>query len=942
MSGPWSRRWSAALVFTFAIQCAGHGGAESPDAQAAHDGGDRDAKTKTDGPPGPDASAKRDGSIQHDAGPCVATPPPTSAYFVSPSGSDANAGTEAAPWATLGHAQAIVENVPKTAPINVVLRGGTYYLATALSFGPKDSGTATSSITWQAYPCETPVVSGGVPVTGWKKSADAGGIVWTATTPTAIPFEALYYNGTRRLRSRVQSATSGVGFAMKSGACAAVNPPASQTPNPASLAACNLGTFLRVANTVDPAATGCPSAPIDANDLSKGNKCLDRFVYADGDPIAQWVNLNGTLNTGGGAAPCNSVPANPYPVGDIEVTDFNAWQVDVMRVGCVDMTQHIVYFTGSTFAGSGAAAGGPYHGPTLAHRYVVENARDAFDAERAAGQTGVWFVDRSAHPWVISYVANAGESPSTDSVVVPQITSPMVAMTGLENVTFRGITFEVDNFVPAASGFNTDDNGENQLPGALDCEGCANVDFDGVVVRKTSASGIQIGASSAPAPGASGGAACSLSAGDSGNSLAKPACVVVENSAFYDIGDSGLHIGHVPLGSDTDASVVQLVRVDNNIIQGYSRIYADGEGIAQGNGHDILYTHNDIDDGYHAGISVCQEGCPSSGGGDFNIASTYNTIWNVMQGITSDGGALYYNTGGQAAAAVGNKISHNIVHDTTDAQIIDKTGPGENVSGSGYGGHGIYLDSQTAGVDVEDNVVYRVSGSTMWQSEGPGVAGGAALPANTVANNVFAYGRQGMFSEGKPWPQGCPTTSSAVRIHLQNNLFYFDRKASPGDLGFYIVGGCAYSCGLPFDQFQDFTGNVYWGTGAAAGFSSTDKTEFHADLTTSPSSAKVCQGPPDGGWAFMDFTEWQGQPTLGGTAVTMNEDDGGGIKDPAFGSPADGGYTLASSPTPGFNASLTNATLAPLTGAGRSKPVIVAPTIPATFPTYSFNPATDF
>ena len=48
--------------------------------------------------------------------------------------------------------------------------------------------------------------------------------------------------------------------------------------------------------------------------------------------------------------------------------------------------------------------------------------------------------------------------------------------------------------------------------------------------------------------------------------------------------------------------------VRNNIVQGFSRVFADGEGIAQGGGHHITYIHNDVTDGYHAGISVCQIG----------------------------------------------------------------------------------------------------------------------------------------------------------------------------------------------------------------------------------------------------------------------------------------------------------------------------------------------
>jgi hypothetical protein len=847
-----------------------------------------------------------------DSGMCVAGPLPggPNTLFVSPSGSDSNSGTVNHPFLTLAHAQSVARAAPRTSPITVVLRGGTYYLGAGLSFGSADSGTAAAPVTWQAYPCETPVVSGGRAVTGFTKTS---GNLWQAKLPKeTVPFESLFYEGTRRLRPRAQG-SAGVGFVMQGGKCVAVNAPAGQASS-TTTADCNLGTFLRMAATVSPGSTGCPSS----SDGTGDSKCLDRFVYAAGDPIAQWANLNGEY-TGDPAKPCKPIAGNDYPIGDVEITDFNAWTVDAMRVACIDTTSHTVFFTGSTFKSGGNVYN--FFGPGTEHRYIVENAKDDFQSELASGQTGIWFVDRSQTPWVLSYVANPREDPSTDSVVIPQVASPLIAGTSLTNVTWQGITFEVDNFVPGSSGFNTDDNGENAFPGALSCESCANVTFDGITVAQTSATGLQIGGPAATA--------CSLPAGG----LSGPACVVVENSAFYDLGDSGIHVGHTPSGSDKDDTVVAFIRVENNLIQGYSRIFADGEGLAQGNGHDVLYTHNDIDDGYHAAISVCQKGCPSSGGGDFNIVSSYNRIWNLMQGITSDGGSLYYNTGGDTKSAAGNQILHNIVHDTSDSSIIDKNGV-IDVHGSGYGGDGIYLDNQTGDVTVEDNVVYRVSAMSMWMSGGP--ANGVA--ANTVTNNVFAYPRQAIFAQDEPWLQGCDVTPK-LRASLTNNLFYFDRNESSAPQPFTPLQGCAYSCGLPYDQFQELAGNQYWGIGVASGFKN-DVQQFHTDLVTTSENASVCPTPPTQ-WTFMSFSDWQSSLAHDGQTVTMDEDTKGLIADPGFANPTypNDDYTLKTSPNPGFDASATNQTLAQ---AGRTTTTLTAPVVSRTFPTYSFDPANGF
>ncbi|MDQ3641840.1 MAG: DUF1565 domain-containing protein, partial [Actinomycetota bacterium] len=93
---------------------------------------------------------------------------PTGAKFVSPSGSDANPGTESAPWRTLTHAV-------KTASSGstIVMRAGTY--REGVQFYAK-------TLTIQSYPKETVWMSGSDVVTGWVSDGSAwrkDG--WTAT-----------------------------------------------------------------------------------------------------------------------------------------------------------------------------------------------------------------------------------------------------------------------------------------------------------------------------------------------------------------------------------------------------------------------------------------------------------------------------------------------------------------------------------------------------------------------------------------------------------------------------------------------------------------------------------------------------------------------------------------------------------------------------------------
>jgi hypothetical protein len=293
-----------------------------------------------------------------------------------------------------------------------------------------------------------------------------------------------------------------------------------------------------------------------------------------------------------------------------------------------------------------------------------------------------------------------------------------------------------------------------------------------------------------------------------------------------------------------------------------------------------------------------------------------------MQGITSDGGTLYYNIGSAGGSGTGNKILNNLVHDTTDSSILD-TG----VHGSGYGGEGIYLDNQSAGVDVENNVVFRVSAATVWLSGGPA----AGQLAHTFRNNIFALGRVSMFEQAGPWLQGCGAAPTP-EVNVSSNLFYFDLDDSAG---FYVMQGCADSCGLAYNQFQNFQGNLYW---RADGKFSTYNKAFHV-LTRTPTNVTTCSAPgnPATAWTFLTFPQWQtGSPLVNGSPLAMSEDAGGTVTvNPGFGnSGAPSDYVMSSSPVTGFNFTLTNNTIL---HAGRNHPVIMPPVVPGTFPTYTFT-----
>ncbi|WP_442512196.1 right-handed parallel beta-helix repeat-containing protein [Novipirellula sp. SH528] len=104
---------------------------------------------------------------------------PTADFYVATNGSDDWSGTAAepnaqqtdGPFATLGRARDAVRelNASQSADIVVLVRGGTYRLNKTIVFGLQDSPQDDATITYAAYPDETPVFSSGQEIRDWNK-----------------------------------------------------------------------------------------------------------------------------------------------------------------------------------------------------------------------------------------------------------------------------------------------------------------------------------------------------------------------------------------------------------------------------------------------------------------------------------------------------------------------------------------------------------------------------------------------------------------------------------------------------------------------------------------------------------------------------------------------------------------------------------------------------
>ncbi len=131
-------------------------------------------------------------------------------FYVSPSGSDKNPGTKAKPFQTIAHARDSVAKIngKMTGDIVVHLAGGTYEVSEPVVFDANDSGTNGHKVIYKAVAGQTPVVSGGKAIKGWKVHDKAANIYKAPVGD--LEFRQIYVNGVRGIRARLPNLTSEV------------------------------------------------------------------------------------------------------------------------------------------------------------------------------------------------------------------------------------------------------------------------------------------------------------------------------------------------------------------------------------------------------------------------------------------------------------------------------------------------------------------------------------------------------------------------------------------------------------------------------------------------------------------------------------------------------------------------------------------------------------
>jgi hypothetical protein len=115
-------------------------------------------------------------------------------YHVAPQGEDSNAGTRAAPFATIQRAVAAARDGDVS---EILVQPGRYHWDEPLALSPADSGLAIRA----AEAGSKARISGGQRIVGWQESEDG---LWRASLPEGLKdgIDQLFVNGRRAVRAR--------------------------------------------------------------------------------------------------------------------------------------------------------------------------------------------------------------------------------------------------------------------------------------------------------------------------------------------------------------------------------------------------------------------------------------------------------------------------------------------------------------------------------------------------------------------------------------------------------------------------------------------------------------------------------------------------------------------------------------------------------------------
>jgi len=390
-----------------------------------------------------------------------------------------------------------------------------------------------------------------------------------------------------------------------------------------------------------------------------------------------------------------SLTSNWNNLQDVEIKVLTAWTENIMRISSITTIGNrsviLVQEPEATrvFNRPHPDINGYSHENTTAFVFYFENAYEFIDEDNE------WYLDRKTN--TLYFKAPMGFDMNSADVIAPKVET-LISIEGtldepVKNLEFHGITFAHSNWTrPSEEGAiggqasqyvltSSLDNviGVYRPPAAVYVKCAENIIFERNKFHFLGSTGLDFhyGTSN---------------------------CSIIGN-VFSEISGNGINVGkfvrddlidyHDVYNPSDMREVCTNCLISNNYLTKIGTDYDGSVGIAAGYPRQITITHNTLSHMPYTGISVGYGWTNKDNPMNGNVIS-YNHIHHVNE-VVCDGAAIY-----TLSKQPNSEISKNYIHDIYRKEWHD------------YGCAGIYLDEQTSGYTVFDNVM--INTPSIWQN----------------------------------------------------------------------------------------------------------------------------------------------------------------------------------------------------------------------------------
>ena len=345
-------------------------------------------------------------------------------------------------------------------------------------------------------------------------------------------------------------------------------------------------------------------------------------------------------------------------------------------------------------------------------RYFLENVFEALNKPKE------WYFDKAEG--ILYYIPQTGEDAATLTLWGGSLET-LISVNGVDGISFENIIFRGNGYTvnPAVDSSQAAYNAKS----CLEYENAHNFKVQNCEFKDL--------------------ASCAVFMGSAVTEAAVDSCI------FSNIGAQAVYIRGENIDVN-DARVTKNIKVNNNIISGYGRVFYNAVAVLVIHANSVDITHNEIHDGYYSAISV---------GWVWGYAYTVtynnkicdNLIYNIGQGWLSDMGGIY-TLGNQPGTVLSGNVIHNVAADPDEG---------------GYGGWGIYLDEGSAYILVENNLSYNCGSDAYHLHYGS---------YNTVRNNIFALSGESQVRVVSAPARAVANDGGKKTADFTNNILLTDNK----------------------------------------------------------------------------------------------------------------------------------------------------------------------